>query len=78
MASAAVSALGERIDTGIVITKYRPCAGDDPQRCLREAGHPVPDENSFSAAREALALTENLTADDTVLFLLSGGGQRAF
>ena len=38
----------------------------------------MPDENSFSAAREALALTENLTADDTVLFLLSGGGSALF
>lgn len=38
----------------------------------------MPDENSFSAAREAIALTENLTADDTVLFLLSGGGSALF
>ena len=33
---------------------------------------------SFAATREALALTENLTADDTVLFLLSGGGSALF
>ena len=78
MASAAVSALGERIDTGIVITKYGHAQGTIPGVVCREAGHPVPDENSFSAAREALALTENLTADDTVLFLLSGGGSALF
>lgn len=78
MASAAVSALGERIDTGIVITKYGHAQGTIPSVVCREAGHPVPDENSFSAAREALALTENLTADDTVLFLLSGGGSALF
>ena len=78
MASAAVSALGERIDTGIVITKYGHAQGTIPGIACREAGHPVPDENSFSAAREALALTENLTADDTVLFLLSGGGSALF
>ena len=78
MASAAVSALGERIDTGIVITKYGHAQGTIPGIVCREAGHPVPDENSFSAAREALALTENLTADDTVLFLLSGGGSALF
>ncbi len=52
--------------------------GRSPGIVCREAGHPVPDENSFSAAREALALTENLTADDTVLFLLSGGGSALF
>lgn len=78
MASAAVSALGERIDTGIVITKYGHAQGTIPGVVCREAGHPVPDENSFSAARETLALTENLTADDTVLFLLSGGGSALF
>ena len=70
MASAAVSAL--------VITKYGHAQGTIPGVVCREAGHPVPDENSFSAAREALALTENLTADDTVLFLLSGGGSALF
>ena len=51
MASAAVSALGERIDTGIVITKYGHAQGTIPGVACREAGHPVPDENSFSAAR---------------------------
>ena len=51
MASAAVSALGERIDTGIVITKYGHAQGTIPGIVCREAGHPVPDENSFSAAR---------------------------
>ena len=78
MASAAVSALGERIDTGIVVTKYGHAQGTIPGVVCREAGHPVPDENSFSAAREALALTENLTPDATVLFLLSGGGSALF
>ena len=78
MASAAKAALGERIETGIVITKYGHVQGPVPGILCREAGHPVPDENSFSATREALALTENLTADDTVLFLLSGGGSALF
>ena len=72
MAKAASDCLA--IDAGIVITKYGHVMGSLPNcRCL-EAGHPVPDENSFSATREALALTENLTPEDTVLFLLSGGG----
>ena len=52
--------------------------GEIPRiRCV-EAGHPVPDENSLAATVEALALTENLTAEDTVLFLLSGGGSALF
>ena len=78
MASAAKDALGERIDTGIVITKYGHVKGAIPGVVCREAGHPVPDENSFAAAKEALALTAGLGADDTVLFLLSGGGSALF
>ena len=78
MASAAKTALGDRIETGIVITKYDHVKEPIPGILCREAGHPVPDENSFSSTREALSLTENLTADDTVLFLLSGGGSALF
>ena len=39
-----------------------------------EAGHPVPDAASQSAAERSLQLAENATADDLVLVLLSGGG----
>ena len=78
MARAAADVLGERIDAGLVITKYDHVMGEIPRvRCM-EAGHPVPDENSYAATREALRLTENLTAEDTVLFLLSGGGSALF
>ena len=78
MAHAAADVLGERIDTGLVITKYGHVMGEIPRiRCV-EAGHPVPDENSLAATVEALTLTENLTAEDTVLFLLSGGGSALF
>lgn len=39
-----------------------------------EAGHPVPDAASQSAAERSLQLAESATADDLVLVLLSGGG----
>ena len=78
MAAAAKDALGERIESGIVITKYGHVQSPIPGIVCREAGHPVPDENSFSATREALALTDGLTSEDTVLFLLSGGGSALF
>ena len=78
MAKAAKDALGDRIDTGIVITKYDHVMGPiDRIRCV-EAGHPVPDENSFSGTRAALELVSDLTEQDTVLFLLSGGGSALF
>lgn len=78
MAKAASNYLGERLEQGIVITKYGHVQGELPRIRCCEAGHPVPDEGSFDAARKALALTENLTKDDTVLFLLSGGGSALF
>lgn len=78
MAKAASNYLGERPEQGIVITKYGHVRGELPRIRCCEAGHPVPDEGSFDAARKALALTENLTKDDTVLFLLSGGGSALF
>jgi hydroxypyruvate reductase len=43
-----------------------------------EAGHPVPDENSFKGTAKALQLVQNLKEDDTVIFLLSGGGSALF
>ncbi len=73
MASTGVQALGQ-VDAGIVITKSGHVKGSILGVVCYEAGHPVPDENSYAATRAALELVGNLTAEDTVLFLLSGGG----
>lgn len=78
MAKAAHDCLGDRIDGGIVITKYGHVKGPVGNLVCREAGHPVPDENSFSATLEALDMVSGLTESDTVLFLLSGGGSALF
>ena len=78
MAKAAYNCLGDRITDGIVITKYHHIKEPIPHIQCFEAGHPVPDENTFLATRKALKLTENLTDTDTVLFLLSGGGSALF
>ena len=77
MAHAAVQALG-RVDGGVVVTKYGHVKGGIPGVNCCEAGHPVPDANSFAATEKALALVRGLTAKDTVLFLLSGGGSALF
>jgi len=78
MAAAAQNALGSRIEAGVVITKYGHVKGELAGiRCF-EAGHPIVDENSVAATEQALQLVQNLTADDTVLFLLSGGGSALF
>ena len=72
MAHAARQTLGDRICGGMVITKYGHAMGDIPGLTIAEAGHPVPDDNSFRATEAALALTAGLTAEDTVLLLISG------
>ena len=77
MARAAADALGH-VDGGVVITKYGHVKGDIPGVTCCEAGHPVPDENGFSATEKALGLVRGLTAEDTVIFLLSGGGSALF
>ena len=77
MAHAAVEALG-RVDGGVVVTKYGHVKGEIPGISCYEAGHPVPDDKGFAATQKALALVQGLTAEDTVLFLLSGGGSALF
>ena len=78
MAKAASDCLGCRIDRGVVVTKYDHVMGQIPHVDCYEAGHPVPDENSFLATRKALDAVSGLTDQDTVLFLLSGGGSALF
>ena len=78
MAAAAVEALGDRLDGGVVVTKYGHSKGPLGTLRICEAGHPVPDENSYQATQAAIDAVEGLTAEDTVLFLLSGGGSALF
>ena len=76
MAKAAAEVLP--IERGVVITKYGHSGGDLPGLSCFEAGHPVPDENSFRATQAALEMVDGLEETDTVLFLLSGGGSALF
>ena len=78
MAKAARDCLGDRIDAGVVVTKYDHVLGPIPGVTCYEAGHPVPDENSFKGTQAVLDLVSGLTAEDTVIFLLSGGGSALF
>ncbi len=78
MAHAAAQILGQRLDKGVVVTKYDHVKGEIPKTECYEAGHPVPDENSFRATQAALDLVAAAGAEDTVLFLLSGGGSALF
>lgn len=78
MASAALQALDGHVHAGIVITKHGHGVPLPAPLQVLEAGHPVPDTATYAATAQALALTENLTPADQVLFLLSGGGSALF
>ena len=78
MANAAKDVLGSRMNEGIVISKYGHSKGLIRGLKIFEAGHPVPDYNSYKATEEVLKVTEALSECDTVLFLLSGGGSALF
>lgn len=78
MAKAASDSLGDRIAEGIVITKYDHVRGQIPKLICLEAGHPVPDENSYAATRRAVEMVSGLNAEDRVLLLISGGGSALF
>ena len=77
MTRAAVDCL-KRPVSGVCVTKYDHVMGPIGGIECIEAGHPVPDENSFRGTQRVLELTRDLTETDTVLFLLSGGGSALF
>lgn len=78
MASAASGELGDRITRGLVVTKHGHSMGPIKDFEIIEAGHPMPDRHSYDAADKALALVHELSAQDRVLFLVSGGGSALF
>ena len=78
MAACASKILGSRIEAGVVVTKYDHAKGPIANFQIIEAGHPVPDKNSFAGTQAAIDLVSDLTEQDTVLFLLSGGGSALF
>ena len=78
IAKTAAAILGDRLQAGVCVTKYEHVKGDIPKVQCFEAGHPVPDENSFRGTQAALDLVRDLKREDTVLFLLSGGGSALF
>ena len=75
MAAGTVEALGERIDSGYVITKYGHANGLlDARFQVFEAGHPILDQAGVDATRTTLESLARLEHHDVVLALISGGG----
>ena len=78
MAKAASEALGDRLAGGVLITKYGHSLGEMRGIEAFEAGHPVPDENAVRGTEALLRRVRGLSPEDTVLFLVSGGGSALF
>lgn len=76
MAQAVTDLLGERISCGLVIVKDGYVSTDDmlPRIELCEASHPLPDERGVEGTRRIASLLRDLTSQDLVLCLISGGG----
>lgn len=65
--------LGGRITGGHVVTKYgHSCKLRNIK--VTEAGHPLPDNNSYKATGEILDLLRKTEENDLVICLISGGG----
>jgi hydroxypyruvate reductase len=73
MAAVLDEILGGRIEAGVSV------APAEPAKKLKHfhyfvGGHPYPAAGSIQGAQAALELVANLTPDDSVIFLVSGGG----
>lgn len=72
MAAATYAHFGDRISHGCVVTRYGHGASAGSIDVI-EAAHPVPDAAGEQAATRILQAVQGLTADDTVIALMSGG-----
>jgi glycerate 2-kinase len=77
MAQAVGELLGEKLNFGLVNTKYGHGLPLGKVQ-LTEAGHPVPDEAGFHGAQKIVKLLEKTGEKDLVIFLISGGGSALF
>ncbi|MBG0858323.1 MAG: glycerate kinase [Bacteroidales bacterium] len=65
--------LGDKIAGGHIVVKYGHYCRLRHVK-VTEAGHPVPDENSFRATAEIIDLVKEAGENDLVICLFSGGG----
>lgn len=78
MAKSSSDVLGVKIKQGVVITKYGHALGHIPNMTIYEAGHPLSDANTLKATLDAIKKAKELTSEDTILMLISGGGSALF
>ncbi len=73
MAAAVEEVLGDRIASGLVVTKTGH-GGPTQIVSVEEAEHPRPNEAGVEAGNRILQVAESATQDDLIIALLSGGG----
>ena len=77
MASVLVEILGGAVEAGVVVSPSEPRTRLD-RFCYFTGGHPYPNLGSLQGAEAALQLVSDLTENDAVIFLVSGGGSALF
>jgi glycerate 2-kinase len=77
MAAVLYEILDGRIAAGVCVAPSEPTKPLSNFRCI-VGGHPYPDHGSMDGARAALELVRGLSAEDAVIFLVSGGGSALF
>ena len=73
MAKAVEEVLSDRINSGLISVKYGHTEDLSVIETI-EAGHPIPDSNSETAAQRILSNAAEYKSDTLVLVLISGGG----
>ncbi len=73
MASAMEKILGDKLNGGIIITKYHHSVPTERTK-IYEAGHPVPDENTLKHTSTMLKYISELPPNALIITLISGGG----
>jgi glycerate 2-kinase len=78
MAEAALSIFGDRIASGLVITKVGYAGSNHAllqnRIAVLQAAHPIPDQRNVFATSKLFALAKHLSPRDLVICLISGGG----
>jgi glycerate 2-kinase len=77
MAAVLHEILGSRVEAGVIVGPAEPVKKMH-RFSYFAGGHPYPNAGSIEGARAALDLVSNLSLDDTVIFLVSGGGSSLF
>ncbi|MCE1200388.1 MAG: glycerate kinase [Marinilabiliales bacterium] len=73
MALAMEHLLGERIESGFILTKYNHSV--PLKYCqVSEAGHPIPDSCGIEGCQKIVHIVKDLSYNDLLIVLISGGG----